>query len=321
MIEVGLPYEASHKMRDLIDDNYQLLMVISRFGIPLGFGNRTIAEICRDRNVDCDTFLAVANYISGKPFDRNPIDLKSMMKYLQSAHRYFLDFNLPDIRRKLIDAIDCSGADSAAMLILKFFDEYVREVRRHMEYENSTVFDYVAQLIEGHPCGQFTISVFAAHHHSIASKLMELKDILIRHYPEKDDSDKLNAVLFDIISCEQDLVSHCAVEDQLFVPAVAIAEENLRQLSGDCCDDSEIQPQDDKQDDGKLDSLSQREKEIIVCIAKGLSNKEIADKLCISVHTVATHRRNINEKLDIHSSAGLAIFAVINQLVSLDEVK
>ncbi len=65
--------------------------------------------------------------------------------------------------------------------------------------------------------------------------------------------------------------------------------------------------------------LSQREKEIIVCIVKGMTNKEIADKLFISVHTVITHRRNITRKLEIHSTAGLTIYAIINKLIDIND--
>ena len=50
-------------------------------------------------------------------------------------------------------------------------------------------------------------------------------------------------------------------------------------------------------------------------------NKEIAEKLYISVHTVITHRRNITRKLQIHSAAGLTIYAIVNKLVELSEVK
>lgn len=69
------------------------------------------------------------------------------------------------------------------------------------------------------------------------------------------------------------------------------------------------------------DQLSQREKEIIIHVVKGLTNKEIAEKLYISVHTVITHRRNISKKLEIHSPAGLTIYAIVNKLVELDEIK
>ena len=76
----------------------------------------------------------------------------------------------------------------------------------------------------------------------------------------------------------------------------------------------------ERETDSQEDVLSQREKEIIVCIVKGMTNKEIADKLFISVHTVITHRRNITRKLEIHSSAGLTIYAIINKLVDIAEV-
>ena len=75
------------------------------------------------------------------------------------------------------------------------------------------------------------------------------------------------------------------------------------------------------EDDRRHESLSQREKEVIVCVIQGMTNKQIADKLCLSTHTVITHRRNISAKLDIHSTAGLTIYAIVNKLVDLDDIK
>ena len=72
--------------------------------------------------------------------------------------------------------------------------------------------------------------------------------------------------------------------------------------------------------DNEQESLSQREKEIICYVVKGLTNKEIAENLFISVHTVITHRRNISKKLQIHSPAGLTIYAIVNKLVDIKEV-
>ena len=63
------------------------------------------------------------------------------------------------------------------------------------------------------------------------------------------------------------------------------------------------------------EAISDREREIIVCLVQGLSNKEIADRLCISIHTVITHRRNIARKLQIHSLAGLTLYAIANNLI------
>ena len=69
------------------------------------------------------------------------------------------------------------------------------------------------------------------------------------------------------------------------------------------------------------DDLSQREKEIVCCVVRGLSNKEIAEHLFIAVNTVITHRRNIVRKLQIHSPAGLTIYAIVNGLVDISSVK
>ncbi len=69
------------------------------------------------------------------------------------------------------------------------------------------------------------------------------------------------------------------------------------------------------------ETLSQREKEIVVCVVKGMTNKEMAEKLFLSIHTVITHRRNISKKLQIHSAAGLTIYAIVNKLVELSDVK
>lgn len=73
--------------------------------------------------------------------------------------------------------------------------------------------------------------------------------------------------------------------------------------------------------DGEQEALSQREKEIICCVVRGMTNKETAEKLFLSIHTVITHRRNIARKLQIHSPAGLTIYAIVNKLVELSEIK
>ena len=110
------------------------------------------------------------------------------MDYLKRAHTYFLDFNLPAMRRKLIEAIDCSRDNDVAYLILKFFDEYAKEVRRHMEYENEAVFTYVEQLLQGRLSDEYDIATFASKHNQIDTKLKELKNIIIKYYPEKENN-------------------------------------------------------------------------------------------------------------------------------------
>ena len=67
--------------------------------------------------------------------------------------------------------------------------------------------------------------------------------------------------------------------------------------------------------------MSQREKDVVIGIAKGMSNKEIAVQMNVSVNTVMTHRRNISSKLKIHSPAGLTIYAIVSKLIKLEDIK
>lgn len=320
-------YTPSRSMRSIISDNSLILMVLSRFGISLGFGDKSIEEVCREQDIDCNTFLTVANYISGYPYNNNDINLEQLITYLKSAHSYFLDFQLPMIRRKLLEAIDISSVDSIGFLILKFYDDYATEVRTHMEVENDHIFPYVESLLDGSLNKEITIDSYAKSHTHIAPKLKELKDIIVRYYPEKGN-DLLTSALFDIITCEQDLRAHCKAEEDLFIPAVTRLEkkieqeEELRSQQDRNTKDEKSADNDDTTptDEEKLSSLSDREREIVKLIAKGLTNKEIANQLYLSIHTVATHRRNISGKLQIHSSAGLTIFAIVNGLLPLNEI-
>lgn len=74
-------------------------------------------------------------------------------------------------------------------------------------------------------------------------------------------------------------------------------------------------------DENETKELTPREKDVVIGIVKGLSNKEMALKMNVSVNTVMTHRRNIASKLQIHSAAGLTIYAIVSKLVRIEDVK
>jgi hypothetical protein len=96
-----------------------------------------------------------------------------------------------------------------------------------MDYENKIVFSYVTDLFNGKKNPQYNISVFEQKHDQIDSKMIELKNILLKYYPSKGSNHLLTEVLFDIYACEKDLASHNEVEDLLFVPAVKVIEQKI----------------------------------------------------------------------------------------------
>lgn len=330
-------YNHDDKMIWLIADNFSLLQIMSRFGIKVGFGDKTVSEVCADSGVDCQTFLTVVNFVINgcccADSDAAQPEITSLIRYLRRSHDYFLEFSLPAIRRKLLDGIRLRTSD-VSFLILKFFDEYSDEVRTHMEYEEKTVFGYIDRLLDGKTDPDYRMSVYSEHHSQVSTRLRELKKLILKYCPADADVNLLNAALYDIYHCERELENHCLIEDNILVPAIAAIERRVRDngpapicpatSSGDALESiaariSAMNRPDDDEDN--REQLSQREKEIVALVVKGLTNKDIAEKLYISPHTVITHRRNIARKLDIHSATGLTIYAIVNSLVNLDEIR
>ncbi len=309
-------YSGFNKMRDLVRDNAMLLPALSRFNIAFGFGDATVEEVCSNNGVDLNTFVNVCNLLSGYIYDENSISLPALMDYLKRAHTSFLEIELPKIRRNLVEATCGQQVDEVAVILIRFFDDYVEEVRKHMEYENNVIFAYVDNLLKGSVPEDFNISDYSESHSDTVEKLNELKEIFIRQYSRRDNM-RLSGTLFDIIVCGRDMMSHFEVESRLLIPCVRKLENNLRNGGSKSTFKVDYAPELSAQ----LQILSEREKDIVREVALGKSNKEIADSLYISVHTVTTHRRNICSKLEIHTTAGLTVFAIINHLVDLSEVK
>lgn len=305
-------YEADDKMIDLISDNYNMLQGLSAFGIRLGFGDMTVSEVCREQNVDHYTFLTVVNFLingyTPKPSDER-ISVRTLLGYLRASHLYFLDYQLPTIRKKLEEVLE-KGLGTLPSLILRLYDEYAHDIRLHMKYEEKTLFPYVEALLRGEQPSNYNVDIFSKHHSDTTGKFHELKSIIIKYLPHDGlSNNQLTATLYDIYTTEEWLSNHSNVEEVLFVPAIRLLEQKVKNADV-TAKLSEII----KVAEGK-DAISDREREIIVCLVQGLSNKEIANRLFISVHTVITHRRNIARKLQIHSLAGLTIYAIANNLI------
>lgn len=310
-------YEASDKMISLIRDNYNLLQSLGSFGINLGFGDKTVREVCSDQNVDTYTFLAVVNFTINGYRDFDDIDklsIPTLMQYLRASHEYYLGFQLPFIRKELQGALD--EHDNLARLILKLYDEYAHSIRIHMQYEEKMVFPYVNNLLEGKTTNGYDIETFSKHHGKTDDKLRELKSIIIKYLPSDGlRNNQLSATLYDIYNNEEWLSLHAEVEEHLFIPAIRWLERKMKQSDVSVKISNMISPS------ANNETLSDREKDVIVSVVQGMTNKEIADHLCISINTVITHRRNIAKKLQIHSAAGLTIYAIVNNLVDISSVE
>ena len=290
-------YKSTDKICDLMSHEEDAIQIISRFGLEMGVGEQTIEQVCEAHGVHTPTFLAVVNY---KVFHQRAIpkdiDVPTLQQYLQNAHTYFLDFRLPRLRRALIEAIiPADPTTKIPGLILRCYDEFAEEIRIHIEHENEGLFD--------------------EHEHDdqrITDKLTEIKNLIIKYYPSQSQSQSQSSITYLLISVmsdlwhtQQDFEDHCAIEDDILRPAISHRTSTVSR----------------RHQLPETEELSEREKDVLVQVVRGLSNKEIADVLCISTHTVISHRKNIARKLNIHSTAGLTIYAIVNKLVDINTLE
>jgi regulator of cell morphogenesis and NO signaling len=132
--------------------------------------------------------------------------------------------------------------------------------------------------------------------------------LIIKYYPAHSSypfaNELLTTVLLGIYQTEEELQTHCAIEDEILRPAMVQTKDKRQKTK----DESRTSGQEE---------LSEREKEVVTLVVQGLINKEIAEKLHLSLHTVIAHRKNIARKLNIHSTAGLTIYAIVNKLIEV----
>lgn len=137
----------------------------------------------------------------------------------------------------------------------------------------------------------------------------------------------IDPVVFDYVSRMnvRSRISEYSAAAVVAFKSIPMDEEQLKQYDGvvDLYDDpvtvvrklrDSLSSREEAPDSEEYD-LSVREREILVCVAKGMLNKEIADFYNISIHTVITHRKNITRKTGIKTVAGLTVYALLNNLI------
>ncbi len=234
---------ADMKMADLIHLDFQLLAVIQRIGIPLGFREKTIDEICKDNLVNTDFFLQITNAFHDKDFfpkdkfyEFNP---EWLVNFLKRTHQCILEHKIPEIETKIEELVDdLKETASNYKLIRNFFTEYIRELSEHMGLEENMVFPYILELsacLEAknktenfkNNFSEYSIQRYLEDHNDIEEKLYDLKNILIKYLPPPTDSCKYNSLLFEIFKLEKELQDHSKLEDKVLIPRVKMMEKEL----------------------------------------------------------------------------------------------
>ena len=223
-------FSGKMKMADLIFANPNLIFMLPRLGIPLGFGEKSVAEVCTKYNVPVDFFLLVCNvytfdsYIPDKE-DVVVTDMRLMIPYLRASHSFYLRERLPHIEQHL-NSIAAKAEKKYGTVLKRFFDEYKNEVSEHFVYEEEVAFPYLESLISGKADGAYHIKDYEEAHSNIEDKLNDLMQIIFKYLPGDISPDDSVGVVFDIFQLSSDLNKHSLIEEKIFVPYVEFLEKN-----------------------------------------------------------------------------------------------
>ena len=227
------------KVSDIIMKNYYLILMLENFGINLHVQEKKINQICQENNVNVEVFLTFANLYNGiKYTPSNEFtfdDLQTIIGYLRKCHEYYLDEKYPRIQR-YIKRIQELNDFPEIKLIDVFFNEYFNEVKAHLDYEDRVVFPYIISLFNelkqqsrSKGGNAYSVTEYKDHHDDIEVKLIDIKNLLIKYLPQKDEQKEKRKLVFSLFELEYDLNIHTQIEDSILVPLVEKMEQQLKQ--------------------------------------------------------------------------------------------
>jgi regulator of cell morphogenesis and NO signaling len=222
------------KLADLIMINHNLIFMLPRLGIPLGFGDKSVAEVCAKYHVPVDFFLLVCNvytFDSHVPEQEEVIatDMRLLIPYLKASHDFYLRERLPHIEDHLMRIAE-KAEKKYGTVLARFFREYTNEVSEHFIYEEKIVFPYIESIKCGKADDAYQIRDFEKAHSNIEDKLNDLLQIIFKYFPGDASPKDSVEVAFDIFQLSSDLNKHALIEEKILVPYVESLEKRKDSL-------------------------------------------------------------------------------------------
>ncbi|MDE5420353.1 hemerythrin domain-containing protein [Labilibaculum sp. DW002] len=234
------------KLADVIQLNYMLIPVIHRFGINLGFGDKTVAAVCEENEVDLNFFLQLVNAYHDKDYfpkeELQSIPSKDIVTYLKMTHSSYLNEKLSEIE-DLIEALQHTETEDEKyiLLIRNFYEGYKNELTEHIMHEEEVVFPYVLTVEEICKAGviseknqkiydSFSILKYQDAHDDVEEKLMDLKTIMIKYLTPPLNTNLYHKIIQDLFKLEEDLNYHSRIEDKVLTPKVILMEKSIKNL-------------------------------------------------------------------------------------------
>ncbi len=225
------------KLADAIHSNYLLIPVVTRFGIRLGFGDKTVKAVCEEHGVDVEFFTTILNVFSHESYFPQErllgFNALQLVEYLKKTHEYYRSVLIPMLEQHL-DAFMHSASTKNQpdiSLIENFFAQYKNELMAHLKREEEVTFPYIAGLCKKENLAllhqQYSMNVFESEHDNVDEKLFDLKNILIKYLQGDYNEEDRNYLIFNLFRLEKDLKDHTRIEEKILSPMVKKMEQEL----------------------------------------------------------------------------------------------
>lgn len=234
------------KLADVIQMNYMLIPVIHRFGINLGFGDKTVDDVCQENEVDLNFFLQLVNAYHDQDYfpkeELQTIPIKDIVAYLKMTHASYLNTTLSEIEQKIFSLASEDTEDKKYIeLIRNFFEGYKTELTAHIMHEEDVVFPYVLTVDEiikkqkfsdknQQIFDSFSIEKYEEGHDDVEEKLMDLRTIMIKYLTPPANVTLYHSIIQDLFRLEEDLNYHSRIEDKVLIPKIILMEKSIKNL-------------------------------------------------------------------------------------------
>ena len=214
----------TNKMANLISENPSLLILMEHFDLDFIVHDKTVGQLCAENKINENLFISFCDLYNGKNTlncdNYTEADIETIINFLKNTHHFYKNDKSSEIR-SYIEKLYIENDLPEVKLIGKFFNEYIDEVTEHLDYEDQIVFPYIRQLLQDASISkEFSVKEYQDHHTDIESKLADLKSLLLKHIPLKENRSLRRKLLFSLFEFEHDLTIHSLIEENLLIPLV-----------------------------------------------------------------------------------------------------
>jgi regulator of cell morphogenesis and NO signaling len=219
-------FNPQNKIIEIVNHDINLLPVINRFGIKIGFGDLNVKQVSINQKIDENFFLLILNVYHNENYfpEQQFVNFKfsDIINYLIKTHQYYNSYVIPEIERLFNVLLNNEKSNKDIFLLLeKIFTNFKKELQKHTDYEENIIFPKIIELSE---TDNLKITIpelnFINIHSQLDDIIIDIKNILFKYLPTIEDIHNCNAFAIAIFRFEKDLKDHARIEDRILYPKV-----------------------------------------------------------------------------------------------------